>query len=423
MNKEKIYNQNFLYGVLEVVFFVTAINMIDPSTVLPLFITLISGSPIIIGFITTIFNAGPLFPQIFFYKYIEKKKDKKAAFIKFATLRSSTWGLAALFIVLFPTRYILLQYLLMFVVFLYTFFLSIEDMAWSDVIAKSIDSKRRGSFLGVGSLWGSALGIGVGFFVKWLLSENAPLSFPYNFALIFSLASLSFFGSVIVFSFIKIVAENNQDEEKEEEIISPIKEIPYILKNNVNFLIYILVNFFLNAFLLSLPFFLLYARNIFSIPDKEVGFFVMAQTIGRAIFVYIIGKIGDSMGHKVVLVLSNILTLTILIIAIFTPLFAHFISPKFVFYIIFFLSGAALSGKFVSSINYLLDIAPPNKIPAFRGISSSFIGISLLIFPASGGFLLKYTSYNVLFLTTLFFLLVSTSLSFVLKNTTRLNVN
>lgn len=413
MNRQQIYRHNFLYGTLEVVFFVWAISMIDPSTVLPLFITLISGSPIIIGFMTTIFNGGSALPQIFFYRYTEKKENKKALFIRFAILRSSTWILMALFIVLFPHKYILLQYLLILVVFLFTFFLSIEDMAWSYVISKVIDPKRRGSFLGIGSLWGNLLAVGGGFFIKWLLSPSSPLLFPYNFAFIFFLSSLFFFLSVFVFSFLKMVDE---EVEKREAHTSPFREVFHILKNDTNFLRYIVVNFFLNAFLLSLPFFLLYGRGVFSIPDKEIGFFVASQTIGRALFVYLTGKMGDVLGHKYVLILVNIMAFIVLVLALITHWIAFFIPVRFVFYVIFFISGAVLSGKFVSSTNYLLDIAPSEKVPAFRGISNSIISISLLIFPTMGGFILKYTSYTTLFVVSLFFVAISTLLSFTLRD-------
>ncbi len=412
MDKEKIYKHNFPYGVLEIVFFVIAINFVDSSTILPLFITLISGSPIFIGVITTIFNGGTLFPQIFFYRYVEKKEDKKGLFIKFALLRSGTWAIMGLFVLLFPANYPLLRYLLFFTVLAFTFLISIEDIIWADLISKIIDPAKRGMFIGLGSLFGSILAIGTGFFIKWLLSKDSPLSFPFNFSLIFFLTSIFFYISVSFYYFVKVI---DDEPPQEEQTFSPAREVFEILKTNINFTKYILVNFISNAFLLSLPFFFLYGRDIFSIPDREVGFFMASQNIGRAVFTYLFGLMVDKMGHKSVLVLSSLLGVVIIIISIFLPWFSPYVEPKYLFYIIFLLSGAVLSGKFVGSVNYLLDIAPPGKVPAFRGISNSLISVSLLIFPSLGGVILKYTSYFTLFLITLSLLIISTIISFSLE--------
>ncbi len=416
MNKESIYKYNFPYGVLEIVFFVIAINFIDPSTVLPLFITLISGSPIFIGFITTIFNGGTLFPQIFFYKYVEKKEDKKALFIKLALLRSGTWGIMGAIVLLFPSNYLILKYALFFVSLAFAFVLSIEDIAWADLIAKIVHPKKRGFFIGLGSFIGSILAITGGLFVKWLLSHKSPLSFPFNFSIIFFTASFFFFVSVLAFSFVKVVNERTYTE---EQVFSPFNEILYILKTNLNFSKFIGVNFLSNAFLMSLPFFLLYGKEVFSIPNKEVGFFIASQNIGRAVFTYIFGIIGDRLGHKSVIVVSNVLALIIMIIVLSGRWITSFVIPTYLFYIVFLLSGAFLSGKFIGTVNYLLDIAPPGKVPAFRGISNSLISVSLLIFPSLGGIILKYTSYNIIFLSSFLFLIVSTLLSFSLKGSSR----
>ncbi len=410
--KEDIYRHNFFYGVFEIVFFVIAITFVDPSTILPLFATLIYGSPIFIGIIATLFNGGTLFPQVFFYRYVEKKEKKKALFIKLALFRSGTWAIMGLFLLLFPSNYLLLRYILLLVVSAFALLISVEDIVWADLIGKIVDPKKRGSFIGIGSFLGGIFAIGVGLFVKWILSNKSPLGFPFNFSLIFFLTSFFFFLSVFSFWFVKVADDRISEK---EQVFSPFNEVLHLLKTNLNFSRYILVNFISNAFLMSLPFFLLYGMKVFSLPGKEVGLFMVSQNIGRAVFTYFFGLMGDKMGHKSVLVVSNLLALFILGVVLFAHKISMWFSIKYLFYVVFLLSGAVLSGKFVGSVNYLLAIAPKGKVPAFRGISNSLISISLLFFPSAGGFILKYLSYEFLFVLTIFFLFISTSLSFTLK--------
>ncbi len=412
MRKEEIYRYNFFYGVFEIVFFIIAITFVDPSTILPLFATLISGSPIFIGIITTLFNGGTLFPQIFFYRYVERRERKKALFIKLALFRSSTWAIMGISLLLFPGNHLLLKYALLFVVSAFALLISIEDIVWADLISKIVDPKKRGSFIGMGSFLGNIFAIGIGFFVKWLLSDKSPFKFPFNFSFIFFLTSFFFFISVFSFWFVKVADDKIYEK---EQVFSPFNEVIHLLKTNLNFSRYILVNFISNAFLMSLPFFLLYGMKIFSLPGKEVGLFIVSQNVGRALFTYFFGLMGDKMGHKSVLVLSNLLALSILGVVLFAHKISIWFPVKYVFYVIFLLSGAVLSGKFIGSVNYLLAIAPKGKVPAFRGISNSLISVSLLIFPSAGGFILKYLSYKTLFILTVFFLFISTFFSFTLK--------
>ena len=59
-------------------------------------------------------------------------------------------------------------------------------------------------------------------------------------------------------------------------------------------------------------------------------------------------------------------------------------------------NGSSLLGYF----NYILDLAPPGSRPIYMGVANSLSGL-LVFAPIAGGWILDYSSYQVLFVLTL----------------------
>jgi MFS family permease len=81
---------------------------------------------------------------------------------------------------------------------------------------------------------------------------------------------------------------------------------------------------------------------------------------------------------------------------------------------IFFLSGAAMDGYRLASMNLLINIAPEDKRPVYSAIQSNITSFGIF-FSLLGGFILHFTSYEFLYTFTIFILIISFMYSLKLK--------
>jgi hypothetical protein len=82
---------------------------------------------------------------------------------------------------------------------------------------------------------------------------------------------------------------------------------------------------------------------------------------------------------------------------------------------IFMVIGASISVLMLGFSNYALDLAPAGQRPTYIGLFNTIGGV-LIVLPTLGGWLLRTTSYGVLFALTTILLIVAHGLSWSLPS-------
>ncbi len=402
---------NFLMGVLHGIFYNAGIAFGSSNTVLPIFLDNFTGSRILIGLSSSIMGEGGniagVLPQLFVASRIEHKTYKRPLLRMAITIRALCWGALALVTYLFADSSSLIAVLGLFLFLsLFTFMGGVAVIPFMDIWGKTIPSNLRGRFFGYRQLFGGILAIASGITVKFVLNSD-KISFPDNYALLFLFAFILISVSYFALGSVK---EPLTEVHKERLPFGKfLKKALKIIKRDKNYTRFLVVRIFSGAIALSLPFYVLYAKDVLKIRLDMIGIFLSAQMLGAVISNIIWAHVSDFLGSKKVIQISIFLGMLIQLIACFTPK-----RLSFLFVVLFLLIGFFMSGRTIGKNNFLLDIAPARDRPTYVSLEGT-LRLPVALFPLIGGFMIQYTGWHVLFMLTLLILSVGFVLSFYLQ--------
>ena len=92
-----------------------------------------------------------------------------------------------------------------------------------------------------------------------------------------------------------------------------------------------------------------------------------------------------------------------------------FIQKEIIYFAFFFLMGMAIDGFKISGMNLLFEIASEDKRPIYVALQNNITSIGLF-FSIPGGFILEISGYKILYIFTIFMLLVGIYFATKLKD-------
>ena len=397
IEKKKNLWWNFAMGLLHGVFTNAGNAFNSPSVILPLFLDNFHLSRTMIGLFSAVFGpsgggvAGAL-PQFFVAGRMESKVHKKPLLNFSIVVRTICWGLIALITYFFsvsnPT---FTMASLMVLLLVFTFMGGVSVVPMLDIWGKAIPSNLRGKFFSYRTLLGSIMAVGAGFAAKAILSDKS-IVFPYNFALLFSLAFL-----LMAVASLALGATKEPEEEVKE------KSLPFsdflsktleMIKSHKNFRQFLLVQILNGAGTLAIPFYVLYARDVIGAGQGLIGYFVVAQIAGGVFSTVIWAHLSDRLGSKRVLEITTFIELLIPVTAFLLPA-----KLPLLFVPLFALVGFSLAGRTVGNSKFSLDIAPQKDRLTYISATGTF-KFPTMLYPLLGGIMVQYLSYKFLFITT-----------------------
>jgi predicted MFS family arabinose efflux permease len=146
---------------------------------------------------------------------------------------------------------------------------------------------------------------------------------------------------------------------------------------------------------LATPFYVVHAADVLNLPERTIGTFVVANTLGSLASSAILGFVGERRGPRFIIRASTAVAASgpvfvLLVHLIDSPWLAAAYPYAFV------ALGISRSAWMLGFTNYTLEIAPDGRRPAYVGLSNTLMG-ALAFAPAVGGWLLEVSSYTVLF--------------------------
>ncbi len=396
--EKKYFKHNFFAFVWHGVFLYVANAFTQITTVQASLIFILTGSSLLSGLLFSANRIGSIVPQLFFVGWVERSKIKKPFLIAAVLIRGTAMLLMAGILFFAPEPKSVGSVAAIFVVMLVFFFAGgMGDISYFAVFSKTIDPRKRGRNFGMRYFIGGILGLGAGYITKQILGGD--LGFPTNYALLYLLSGLALYVAFAGFSSLKELPDSGR----------PTQTVWYrhfrIIKNNPNFLKFIVVEILLSSAIVLLPQYVIYAKQALNLPLSLVGLFVGAQIVGEIVAGPLWGRIGDNLNFRLVLFLVGMLSAFIPLLALYLPQ-VHL----YLFVVVFFLIGMTYKGLSVGISNYLLEIAPKESVPSYVAVKN-IMQLPTIIYPVLGGLLINYISYTLLFVSVSVILFTGTLLS------------
>ena len=383
------FKRNFTLTALNGVFFNFASAFLSDTTVLPVFISNLTGSRILVGLAGTLERASWPLPQVIVAPFAERTERKMPIYLYTAALRF--FSLLALSIVAFTVgRYSNSLFLLLFFLVFAIYSLSggVAGPAFMDIVAKTVPAERRGSLWAVRLSVGSGLAVAGGFIVRYLLRA---LPFPANYGSIF-LASTGLVAiGLALFSF---VVEPVQPVVKERKgLREHLAEGRLIFRQDANYRGLVQVRLLIGILFMATPFYVVYAREIAGVEESAVGILLASQMLGLMLSNILWGSIANRLGSRLVLTGTALTGIIPPLGALACPLFCP---GDMYFALLFFFIGVSGAGLRLGYSTFLLDIAAPLKRLTYIGFINTTIA-PVLFLPTVGGTIVEMISYKPLF--------------------------
>ena len=386
--------KNILHGF----FLSIAVTIAEPSTVLPVIIEHFSSSTVLIGVFTSLLKGGSILAQLFTAFYAQSYRRVMPYLRLVFFFRFLSWFSIGLSIYLFGDRYPNITLLFMALgFFIFSLSAGFGAIFFQEIMAKVFTHKYRGRtvaakrfFAGLGAI----ISGGVTGFV--LQNYNPPNSYAYLFMVSAFIMSIGFI------SFGSIKEPDKLTVSKREKHFSEfLKNAFTVLKKDRQLQIQIIVVLISYSYLFAMPFVILKAKSAFHLAGWLIGGFVAVQMFGAMLGNIVWGIMSPR--FKLIMQISFLLIIAAFIVAFFA-------GNPFLYAVFFFLLGAGIDGFKLSTSNLILIIAPEDKRPVYVALQSNLTSIGLF-FAIPGGFILKISGYNTLYIFTVLILIVGFLLS------------
>jgi len=406
---QKHFKRNFFLGVSNGVLFNFAWAFTSTSTVLPLFISKLTPSHILIGLASTLEALGWFLPQIAIAAITLHRKKQKPVYIKTAFLRGGSFLVFAILVFLLGKEnpaYLLVTFFFLFSI--YSFGGGLAGVSFTDIVGKTIPQEKRGSFFGMRMLVGGGLSALAGFLIQRILRLY---DFPKNFGALFLIASALIILALVSFCMVKEPPTTRRPEKKsiKENLLLGFE----ITKTDKNFRMLLWTRIVIGCYVMGLPFYIIYAKEYLSFPASLTGVFLTVQMVGYLSSNLLWGYLSNRRNNKLILVISAFFSAICPLLVLSNMVFG---TPLWAYGSIFFFLGATISGVDLGYMNYLLQIAPEERRPIYVGFLNTVVGPTIFL-SAVGGLIIQVFSFAFLYVLLFLISLLSVFLSLSLNRT------
>ena len=407
--------RNFILGLLNGAFFQFSNALVSPSLVLPLFVSYLTDSDLLVGLIPSIWQAGWFLPQLVVSRYIQHRPQKKVYYSAMAIIRAGSWGLLTIALFTLGGSRLLLLAIFFSLLVVYSFSGGVAGISFMDIVGKAIPVTRRGAFFGSRNFFGGILAFMGGFILKYALDQSG-YPFPTNFGLLFALSFLAL--SVSLFLFTQVVEPVGPVHEGEVALLQQFRRALEIVEDDARYRRFLLLRLCLMATQMAIPFYILYARDRLGIRGGMVGLYLSAMTLVSVGSNLVWSRISDRRSNKLLIQIASIVGLTIPLSALLIPHLSGLLSQEklgYLFGIVFLLLGSYTAGAQIGNTSFLLEISPTAERPIYLGFTNTLLGMALLA-SAVGGVIVEMVGFGVLFSLTLAFYALAIGLSLTLRD-------
>ena len=381
---------NFTVNVIDGGFFGGALGFASFMTIIPLFVSNLTDSAILIGLIPAIHAVGWQLPQLFTAPRVSRLSlYKPMALVLTLVERLPFIGLA---IVAWFSPQLGVKWSLILTFFLLIWFGfggGFTATAWQSLIAKVIPTRLHGTFFGVQS---AAVNLLAGVSAVLAGIVLVTYDYPLDFTLCFILASISVAISFVFFAMTK--------EERHTTPRSSLDDgqnfwqnLRNILRKERNFRWYLVSRMLTQFATMGFAFYTIYAVRVFGISEGFIGILTGLLMFTEVAMNPIMGWIGDRRGYLITLQIGMVATIASSLLALGARGVAWFIP-------IFILAGVAYVAAWTIPLSMTLEFGSESDRPSYIGLANTLIAPSTFLAPILAGLLIDKVNYQWTFLAS-----------------------
>lgn len=404
---------NFIVNMLDGGFFGLGVGFASFAAIIPLFVSHLTDSALLIGLVPAVHNVCWQLPQLLTAQWISQTRRYKPLTLWMTIHERVPYLGLAVVAFLLPqisnTNALIMTFLL----------LTWQGLGagyaanpWTNMVSKVMPQEIHGTFFGTqsaiynGMAGLSALAAGI------ILST---ISTPKNFSLCFALTFLSMIASFIFLSMTR--EPDSTPRVSENSPTAFISKSMDILKRDTNFRAYLGVRMLSQFAGMAFAFYVIYAVRKFGMSDAGAGILVAMLLIGQVVLSPLMGRWGDRWSHRGVMSLGALG-------AALSALLAWRADSANWFYLIFFLQAIATVAIWTIPLALSVSFAKhEDERPFYVGMSNTLSAPAAILAPVIGGWLADVSGYETTFvLSAICGFLMAAALWFVMKDPNKLAI-
>ncbi len=394
---------NAFVNIMDGAFFGFALGFASFITVIPLFVSQLTDSPILIGLIPAIHSVGWQFPQILTANRVGRLSRLKSMMLTMSIHERLPFYALALVAWFMPALERRTALILVFAVLIwqglgggYT------ATVWQSMIRKIIPKSWRGGFLGAQSAVANLLASGTAVAAGQIIDR---LDSPQDFALCFAMAGI---GMTVSFGFLASTRERAHTPAIPPEGQPRIwGEMRRILATDQRFRRFLAIRLIYQFGLAACSYYAVYAVNELGASAALAGWLTGVLIFAEVIANPVLGLLGDRKSHQLVLLLGTLA-------AFLSTLMAGWLTSLSMWFVIFALAGIAYVGGWLTTMVISLEFGTPADQATYLGLSNTLVAPATLAAPFAAGWCIGAFGYPVMFRGMALVFLAAAGLSLLL---------
>lgn len=378
--------RNLIVNLFDGGFFGLGLGFASFVTVLPLFVSSLTDSAVLIGLIPAIHAMGWQLPQLLTAHRVARLRRFKPM-VLLMTIHERVPFLGLAFVAWFLP--FLSREAALFLTFLFLTWQGlgggVTATAWQAMIGKIIPARQRGTFFGTQSaaanLFASAGAIAAGF-----LLQN--LAAPAGYAVCFLLTSLAM--TVSWFFLAGTVEPEHAPTEVPSQSHLFWKSVIAILQRDASFRWFLIARMLSQFAIVAFAFYIVYAVRFYVISKEFAGILTGALFIAQVVSNPLVGWIGDHRSHRTVMELGALA-------AAGSAAVAWMATGAAWFFPVFLLAGVSNAALWTASLSMTVEFGTPADRPAYIGLANTLVAPSTILAPIVGGWLADAAGFPIVF--------------------------
>lgn len=382
--------RNSLVYAANVAVFWPGFHLMSPVTILPVFVSFLTDSNVLIGSVTPIAQLATALPLIYGARYFEGRPYKARRVVAIVSSGRVVFAAYGAFVILTDGRPTLLLLVLFFVaLFSLGGTTGFCYGAWADTFNKVVDRRTRGRLIGISQTFGGALA-GVAVFVATRLMGDDP--FPTGFGFVFIIAAL-----ILGVAYGMLLVLKEPPSPPVEKDPSPIwragSRIPRLLRQDSSFRSLVIARLLIGYGMTAFGFFAVFGIRRFDIGLEQIGLLTTILLVTQTISNLGGGFLSDRIGPIWLAAAGGVIALIAAVLA------ATALGP-FALYLIFVCVGLSQGAFAVADFTLILDVAPGERVATY--LATYNVTTAPLLLPAAlaAGFLVDVAGFRSMFISS-----------------------
>ncbi|MBW6466595.1 MAG: MFS transporter, partial [Brevefilum sp.] len=380
-------------------------SFVSVSTIIPVFASTLTDSPVLIGLVPAVIDAGWFIPQLLMAGYVHRLQQKMPFARMMAIIERIPYLVLPLtaFLLQWVSKDLALVFFLLVVAWRGVAS-GLVALPWQEVIASVIPSQVRSRYFGVSHMFGRILGV-LGSGISTIILAN--LAYPNNYALSFMIGAVFIWISFFFFSRTIEPKPTKEltviQESRQKEIFRDFSAYKAVLQRDPNFVRYLISRAFVHLGGMAVAFLAVFGIQHYRLADEQAAIFTGMIFISGTLGYIVFGLIGDRIGPRQTVFFADMMQACVFLLAFFSP-------GLWSIYLLFFIFGFAQSAYVIGGLIIGMELGPDDERPIYIGLARTLPGFVILAAPIIGGLLVNWFSFQTMFMVAFLFTIVGTIL-------------